>query len=194
MLISFSGCQSSGKTTLLKHLQEKNESDSNYKFVPEVTRLVKRLYNLPINERGTDLTQLLISSHHLQNCYNNISEQNSKLITILDRCSLDGLVYTHWLCEVAQTSLAAYTHSKQVYDFTKDHYDVIFYTSPVDVPIEEDGERSVNIEFRDRIIELFEDYMNHHTPPNIIRLQGTVQERLQTIKQTLETFNINIKI
>ena len=59
MICSFTGAQSTGKTTLLKALYEKNGSYP-FEFVPEVTRLVSREYNMPINESGGDLTQMLI--------------------------------------------------------------------------------------------------------------------------------------
>ena len=68
MIFSFTGAQSTGKTTLLNRLHEKN-GEYPFEFVPEVTRLIKRVYNVPINEDGGDLTQLLIMTEHVRNIY-----------------------------------------------------------------------------------------------------------------------------
>ena len=185
MLISFSGAQSTGKTTLLNHLQERN---THIKFVPEVTRLVRRDYNLPINEDGNDVTQLMIIGEHLRNAYKISNESN-----ILDRCSLDGLVYTYWLCQQHKVSMSVYSFAESIFNKTINKYDVIFYTSPEDVNLIDDGERSANSDFRDDIIKLFESYILESNI-NIVRLSGTVEERLQTIKKTLNDKGLEINI
>lgn len=185
MLISFSGAQSTGKTTLLNHLQSLNE---HVKFIPEVTRLVRREYNLPINEEGTDVTQLMIISEHLRNAYK-LDEESC----ILDRCSLDGLVYTYWLCLQHKVSMCVYSFAEFIFSKTIEKYDVIFYTSPDDVKLIDDGERSANADFRDDIIKLFESYIKEYKI-NVVRLSGTVEERLQTIKDTLSKKGLEINI
>ena len=63
--------------------------------------MVRRKYNLPINEKGTDLTQLLIANEHLVNFL--LPEHQNKN-TILDRCIVDGLIYTKWLCDNGQVT------------------------------------------------------------------------------------------
>jgi nicotinamide riboside kinase len=191
MIVSFSGAQSTGKTTLLNHL---NSFNSHIKFVPEVTRLVKREYDLPINEDGTDVTQMMIMSEHLRNAYN---REYAEADVIMDRCSLDGIVYTHWMCDNAGLNMQTYTFARNIYSKTIDKYDVIFYTSPDDVLLVDDGERSSNAKFRSEIIGLFAEYMS--TLPEGIRkkvvvLKGSVQERLITIKNTLQSHNISINV
>jgi predicted ATPase len=187
MIFSFSGAQSTGKTTLLNHLQKLNP-DIN--FVSEVTRLVRREYNVPINEEGTDITQTLIMSKHLENIFNT---ENRNKNCILDRCSLDGIVYTHWLCNEASVNMHVYNFARYVFKETMSHYETIFYTSPDDVKIEDDGERSINSDFRDEIIKLFNQYMALYSG-KIVILKGTVEERLIQIKETLAKKNIDIKI
>lgn len=192
MLISFSGAQSTGKTTLLKHLEECNDGDDlPFKFVPEVTRLVKRKYDLPINEDGTDVTQLLIIGEHLRNAYR--SDSQGDYSYILDRCALDGLVYTHWLCDKRKVGMNVYNFAEYIFSLTIQKYDVIFYTSPDDVKLEADGERSDNASFRNEIIELFERYIKTRDI-NVVVLAGTVEERLQTIKATLAEKGLEINI
>lgn len=185
MLISFSGAQSTGKTTLLKHLQEKND---RVWFVPEVTRLVKRKYNLPINESGGDITQLMIMGEHMINAFSDSG------LTILDRCSLDGIVYTHWLCDKGNVNMQTYNYAQTVFGHTMNKYDVIFYTSPDDVPVEDDGERSIDVGFRNEIIELFNRYLAFVDKSKVVVLRGTVEERLKQIKKVLSDKGLEISI
>jgi len=185
LLISFSGAQSTGKTTLLKKLKEHN---AHINFVPEVTRLIKREYGVDINEDGDEMTQALIITEHYKNIHKYKQQGRS---TILDRCILDGLVYTWWLEERMQLSEWCYDYAAWVYRYMN-KYDVIFYTDPVDVEIEDDGERSVDEVFRNEIIKEFEIHTKFHD--NIVRLTGTVEERLQTIQKTLKEKGLDINI
>jgi len=186
MLISFSGAQSTGKSTLLKLCQD---LIPEWNYIPEITRLVKREYDLPINEGGNDLTQMMIAGEHLRNAYT-----KRDVATILDRCSLDGLVYTHWLCDHGNVSMAAYNHARWTFDNTIDKYDLIVYTQPEDVPVDNDGERSVNVEFRNQIIELFEKYMVSIPPTKLLRVVGPVKARMTFIMTAFETMGLNTMI
>jgi len=181
MIISFSGPQSSGKTTLLNLLQEKN---CHIAFVPEVTRLIKRQYNLPINESGNNVTQLMIMTEHLRNVYK--FDDTRKVI--LDRCALDGLVYTQWLFNEGKIDASVLKVAHTIYNELISKYDLIFYTSPDDVILTDDGERSVDEKFRHGIIEIFKGYINNL--PNVVTLSGTVEQRLQTIKKEVESRNL----
>lgn len=178
MIISFSGAQSSGKSTLLKAFAE---THSDWNIVPEVTRLVKREFDLPINEQGGDITQTMISAEHLRNAFRVYDNKN----TVLDRCSLDGVVYTHWLCDNSKCNLSTYTLARNTLDYTLEKYDVIFYTSPYEVPIIDDGERSVNVSFRNDIIALFEQYLKTIPMEKVVVLTGSVEDRLKQIENTL---------
>ena len=61
----------------------------------------------------------------------------------------------------------------------------------------DDGERSVDKVFREDIIGLFDMYLQFNIiekGPRVVHLEGTVEERLKTIKSTLDKLNIAIKI
>jgi len=187
MLISFSGAQSTGKSTLLKLCQD---LIPEWNYVPEITRLVKREYDLPINEGGNNLTQTMIAGEHLRNAYT-----KRDVPTILDRCSLDGLVYTHWLCDHGNVTMAAYSHARWVFDNTINKYDLIVYTQPEDIPgAIDDGERSVNVEFRNQIIELFEKYMVSIPEVQILRVAGPVTSRMSFLMNKFETMGLNTMV
>jgi|TARA_R100001509_G_scaffold145034_1_gene101534 nicotinamide riboside kinase len=197
MIFSFTGAQCTGKTTLLKHLYKEN-GDYPFVFVPEVTRLVKREYNMPINESGDDLTQMLIMTEHVRNIFRDRADHIVRGVhQILDRCALDGIVYSHYLLDNKKIGRATFDACELIYKKIINKYDVIFYTSHEDVELVDDGERSVDKIFREDIIGLFDMYMQYNIiekGPRVVHLEGTVKERLKTIKSTLDKLNIAIKI
>ena len=197
MIFSFTGAQCTGKTTLLKHLYKEN-GDYPFVFIPEVTRLIRREYNMPINESGDDLTQMLIMTEHVRNIFRDRADHIVRGVhQIFDRCALDGIVYSHYLLDKGKINRATYDACELIYKKLINKYDVIFYTSHEDVELVDDGERSVDKIFREDIIGLFDMYMQYNIiekGPRVVHLEGTVEERLKTIKSTLDKLNIAIKI
>ena len=192
MIVSFSGAQSTGKTTLLNKIRGLNPFDINY--VDELTRRIKRDFNLPINESGGDLTQTMIMSDHIANVY----QKYNLTDVILDRCALDGIVYTQWLYNKGKVSKEVLQWAKKIYHTLIGKYDIIFVTSPDDVPLVDDGERSVDIEFREEIIDIFDMYIDdmkiYSEGENVFAVKGTVEERIKYIKKVLEDKGLDIKI
>ena len=195
MIFSFTGAQCTGKTTLLKHLYKEN-GDYPFVFVPEVTRLIRREYNMPINESGDDLTQMLIMTEHVRNIFRDRADHIVRGIhQIFDRCALDGIVYSEWLLNEGKISRSCYEGCELIWKKLKNRYDVIFYTNPEDVKLVDDGERSVDKRFRDQIINIFNMYLDRKDfEAEVVELKGSVEDRLKTIKSTLDKLNIAIKI
>ncbi len=98
---------------------------------------------------------------------------------IADRCAIDGLVYTHYLGENKKITDKTYKFAEKVFDKLLPLYDIIFYIPP-EFPLEDDGTRSVNTFFRDRIVLLFDQYFKEK---NIepVHLRGSVRERVNTV-------------
>lgn len=184
-LISFTGAQSTGKTTLLNHLMKRNRE---VEFVPEVTRRISKDYNLNINEDGGFLTQSLIIADHIKNVY-----RTGCGIRVLDRCAVDGFIYTNWLQQ--NTNDVPFWCTEYAFNVMVEllpKYDIIFYTDPQDVELIDDGERSVDVKFRDEIIENFEAFMKMYSDIyNFVRLSGTVEERLATIKREVPELKVD---
>ena len=184
MIISFTGAQSTGKTTLLMKCKELYHD--KYNFVDEVTRLVKRSYNVPINEDGTDITQMLILNKHIENIYNVYPETKDGVV--LDRCIVDGLVYTAYLATEGKVSRWVLNTARNVFNLLVPKMDKIFYTHPGDVPLIEDGERSIDRDFRDKIINTFEVVFSQNRDildGKLITLKGSVDQRIEQIKNNL---------
>jgi len=190
MIISFTGAQSTGKTTLLNLIKDYNPY---LESIDEVTRRIKREYNLPINEDGGDITQTMIMSDHIANIYKKYDND-----VVLDRCALDGVVYTQWLHNKGKVSKEVLLWAKKIYNTLIDKYDVIFITSPNDVPLVDDGERSIDKDFRDEIIDIFNMYIDdmkiYSREVNLFVVEGSVEERMKYIKNILEVKGLDIKI
>jgi len=190
MIISFTGAQSTGKTTLLNSIKDLNPYLDS---IDEVTRRIKREYNLPINEDGGDITQTMIMSDHIANIFRKYDSD-----VIFDRCALDGVVYTQWLYNKGKVSKEVLQWAKKIYNTLIDKYDAIFVTSPEDVPLVDDGERSVDIDFREEIIDIFNMYIDdikiYSRKVNLFVVEGSVEERMKYIKNVLEVKGLDIKI
>ena len=53
------------------------------------------------------------------------------------------------------------------------------------MPVVDDGERSTNIEFRNEIIELFEKYIAGLPIEKVVRVRGSIEERVKQIQNIL---------
>lgn len=180
MKVSFTGAQSTGKTTLLNKCKEIYK---DYKFVDEVTRYVRKTYDVKINEIGGNETQLYILAEHIKNHLR--QEKN----LMLDRCILDGYVYTSYQVQAGKVQEEVLRAFGSVFNSLFEKLDYIFYTEPGDVKLVDDGERSANNKFREDIIEIFENIIMYKISSKnrekIIRLKGTVDQRLDIIKSIL---------
>ena len=171
LLTSFTGAQSTGKSTLLDMCMNMlfGNSETNaysavdrdkWVFIPEVTRLIKRQYGVNINEQGTDDTQLLILNQHLINTIQfkqNLKEQRN--FYMMDRCIMDGYVYSKYLHNHGRIEDNTMNIAESMYQRLLPSLDAIFYTHPDDVDIHDDGERSIDPAFRNEIIDIYNDLL-----------------------------------
>ena len=178
MLISFTGAQSTGKSTMLDRCCT-YPMFRKFHCVHEVTRKVKREHpDLDINEGGSNLTQLFILKEHLHNHFLHGD-------ALLDRCIVDGIVYTEYLYDQDKVDRWVYQYALKLFDLLAPRLDIIFYTEPDDVPLEDDGERSVDNKFRNDIILGMKHYLNYSAcKDKVVHLRGTPEERMHTIIET----------
>jgi hypothetical protein len=101
--------------------------------------------------------------------------------TVLDRCALDGLVYSSYLFEKNQISCEAYNITRSMFTNTIHKYKQIFYIKP-ELPLINDGQRSVNAEFYDGVKQWFDRIISKHLVP-ITVISGSVEERVATITE-----------
>ena len=165
--IALVGASSTGKTTVYELLKGKLPK---YEFINESTRSVAK-YGFPINEAGTSETQLAISSFHLEAL---LKPGNM----ILDRCYMDLLVYSNFMDKI----------SKQSHDYIEDTWNRVKgeYTHYIYFPIEfdsvDDGVRSVNEDWREKIDKEFQLLLEGVRKP-YLTVTGSP---LQRVNQILE--------
>lgn len=174
--IAISGSHSTGKSTIIDTLKQNAALTDRFTFKGEILRDIKKS-GISINEYGTDDTQRLVMAKFLE--YSTIPN------SILDRCALDGLVYTAYLYEQKQVSKSTLRIAEAIFENVK--YDIYFYISP-EFDIVPDGTRSENAGFRTRVAELFEEYL---TAYNIepIRLTGSVEDRVMQFNNTIKAYD-----
>lgn len=175
MKIVFTGAQGVGKTTLLDILEKYFTFTVNFNFIYNFTRnIAKKGYQ--INEAGTDDTQKAVMELHQE-----IAKSAEDVI--MDRCALDGFVYTTYLKNKGQISEYTFNYCKQIFESCMDKYDVIFYLKP-EFPVTGDEYRSDKQDYQAEIANIFENVIQCYGI-NVIKLTGTVGDRIQKIKQTL---------
>ncbi len=175
MRIGITGAQSVGKTTLLNALRSE-KLFSNFAICDEVTRRVKS-YGLPINEDGTDVTQLLIMNEHIYNVF-----MYDNMLT--DRTALDGLVYSTYLFKHGKISDKTMGKIRDVFNRVWEQYDTVFYIQP-EFTMVDDGTRSIDIEFRNEIVDIFNSTIEKRNL-SVHRVYGSVRNRVTTIMDYLE--------
>lgn len=164
------GAQGTGKTTLVdKFLVDY----PHYHRYLNIQRYLKSTFDLSINDEATFTTQFAISTFFAIDLHRHINY-------IADRTIIDTFVYASSCPTITseQIQFIINTYSKCI-----DEYDYIFYT-PIEFTPPEDGFRKTDTEYRYLIDSCFQKYLIQYT--NIITLTGTVEQRYNTILQTIK--------
>ena len=163
--IALVGASSTGKTTVYELLKNKLPK---YEFVNESTRTVGG-YGFPINEKGTDATQLAISSFHLEAL---LQPYN----LVLDRCYMDLIVYSHFMEGIEEKTLR---YIEDTWNRIKGEYTHYVYF-PIEFDSVDDGVRSVNEDWRKKVDGLFQDVLEGVRQP-YLTITGSPMQRVEQI-------------
>jgi deoxyadenosine/deoxycytidine kinase len=174
MKIGFTGTMSVGKTTLVNALKELPEF-KDYNFKTERSKYLRDL-GIPLNTDSTTKGQIIFLAERCSELY------DKNIIT--DRTVIDVMAFT------ALAKTIPFTFSLKFNDLCHDllqEYDYIFYISPDGIDIEDNGVRTTDPEYRKsvnkeikKIIKEKKGYIK-----NLIELNGSVEERVNKVKQTL---------
>ena len=174
MKIGFTGTMSVGKTTLVNALKELPEF-KDYNFKTERSKYLRDL-GIPLNTDSTLKGQIIF-----------LAERCSELFqdnVITDRTIIDVMAFTSLAktIPITQNTLYEALASKILKE-----YDYIFYISPDGVGIEDNGVRTTDPEYRDQVNSSIQDIITKYqgSIQNLIVLSGSVDERVQQVKQTL---------
>lgn len=181
ILIAFTGCQSTGKTTLLNKMK-KDPRFKDFQFYDEITRKVLR-DGMKINTEGNDETQRAIIASHWTNV-ENLDSTHEPVGRIMDRWALDGYVYTNYLFNKSKVNLETFDLADELLVAHLNKFDYVFYLTP-EFDIVNDGVRSDDIKFRDDIAKMFDDVIREFDI-DVIHLTGTIEERYNKMMEVLE--------
>lgn len=139
--IAISGAQCSGKTTLI-NLMKKHSYFKNFDFIESFSNEIAKTSKK--HSENTNLATQLQMLYHSVNALKDISTP-----TIHDRCILDVIVYTGINKDI---DLKLFTDSLIKY---YKQFDFIFVLDSENIPLESNGIRSIDPEFRSKINNIF---------------------------------------
>ena len=170
MRIGFTGTQSVGKTSLVKALQDSGKFP-NYNFITERSKYLNEL-GIPLNTDSTLKGQVIF-----------LAERCAELICeniVTDRTVLDVMAFT------LSSKTMNYPDKERFVDLAKrvlGDYDYIFYISPEGIPVEDNGVRETDEEYRNEIDSAIKFLSNQYGGliKNFNTISGTTDERISQI-------------
>lgn len=178
MIITLTGAQSTGKTTLLEALKKNSTLASKFTFVESFTRKLQRQQGVEVGRSGDAMQRAVLQAH-----LDNLKQDN----VFLDRCLLDGAVYTRYYAGQGEVSVSVVQESYRALLKNRDKYDLVFYLKP-EFGVVADGVRPTSDQFQQEIAALFDKMIKYMR--NVVLVSGSVSERVQTVLSALERYNI----
>ena len=174
MKIGLCGTMSVGKTTLVNALKE-TEQFKKYNFATERSKYLNDL-GIPLNTDSTLKGQTIFLA---ERCAELINEN-----IITDRTVIDVMAFTK------NAKTIDFKDKEYFEDYARifvGEYDYIFYISPVGIPIEDNGVRETNEQYRELIDETILHLLRTygHRCKNVIMLKGSTQERIEKILDSI---------
>ena len=178
MKIGLCGTMSVGKTTLVNALKKETEF-KNYTFRTERSKYLNSM-GIPLNTDSTLKGQLVFAAERAAE----LMQEN----IITDRTIIDVMAF----CELSKSmSKAEKDHINGVLWHLIREYDIIFHIDDLSVPMEDNGVRETDKNYRLDIHEKISSIlgMYRYMPGKVITISGTTEERINKIKDTLDMYN-----
>lgn len=179
MRIILTGASSTGKTTILNILKEKNPE------LQIITEVVRELHaeGVQINELGNEEGQQKIFDKYIDLLF-----QDKDYVS--DRGLTDVYAYSTWHYNRGELSLDELAREMGEIENFKNMYknDIVWVYFPIEFQTEDDGVRSTNEEYRAYIDSAIRQTLED-IDVDYLTVSGTVEERLNQIKAYIETFH-----
>ena len=179
MKIGLCGTMSVGKTTLINALKKEPEF-KNYTFRTERSKYLNSM-GIPLNTDSTLKGQLVFSAERAAE----LMQEN----IITDRTIIDVMAF----CELSKSmNEAEKQHINGVLWHLIKEYDIVFHIDDLSVPIEDNGIRETNKDYRLNIHKKISSIlgMYRYMPGKVVTISGTTEERIDKIKGEINMYNI----
>ena len=163
-----------GKTTLVNALKELPEF-KNYKFATERSKYLQSI-GIPLNTDSTLKGQLIFAAERAAE----LMQENM----ITDRTIIDVMAF----CSLSKSmSKAEKDHLNGVLWHLIKEYDIIFHIDDLSIPIEDNGVRETDKEYRLEVHNKISSILGMFggMAGKLVRISGTTEERIEQVKANL---------
>jgi nicotinamide riboside kinase len=172
MRIGLAGTMSVGKTTLAKALGELDQF-KDYNVQTERSKYLRDL-GIPLNTDSTLPGQFVfLAERATELLYPNI---------ITDRTIWDVCAFTLGAKSIDEFDKRTFVEAAMM---LRNQYDLVVYVSPNGVEVEDNGVRTTDLDYRNKIDNVIKLSLEEFKPNKLIIVEGTTEQRIATILQNI---------